>query len=192
MSSELVAILEKESAAEIARILAEARSRAEQIESEAKAAAQAYVDGQRQRLEAERRAALAKAHSGAQVQAAALVLRAKDEAVAEVFLRADQALLRLPQDRARYAGVLRGLIAEAATGLAGRMVVEVSPEDREAAVQIVQDLGLDAEVRPADGIRGGARVGTPDGRLVVENTLASRIARVRSLVASEVAHLLWG
>ena len=192
MSSELTAILQKEAAAEIARVLADAKARAEQVEAEAKAAAQAYVESQRQRLEAERKAAMAKAQSGAQVQAAALVLRAKDEAVAGVFRQAGQALLRLQQDRARYAAVLRGLIKEAAAGLSGRIVLEVHPEDRETAVHLVRELGLDAEVRTADDVRGGARVATPDRRLFVENTLASRIERVRPLLVSEVAQLLWG
>lgn len=191
MSSELVAMLEKESAAEIARVLADAKARAEQVEAEARAAAQAYLEGQRQRLEAERKAAMAKAQSGAQVHAAALVLRAKDEAVADVFMNAEQALLRLQQDRARYATVLRGLIKEAAEEVSGRIMIEVHPEDRETAVQAMRELGLDAEVRTADDVRGGTRVATPDRRFIVENTLASRIERVRPLLASEVAQLLW-
>jgi len=192
MSSELVAILEKESAAEAARVLAEAKPRAEEIEAEGRAAAQAYVESQRQRLETERKAAMAKAQSAAQVRAAALVLRAKDEAIADVFLRATQALLRAQEDRARYAGLLRGLIREAASGLGGRVVVEVHADDRELAAQAIRELGLDAEVRTAGDIHGGVRIATPDRRFTVENTLASRLERVRPLVASEVAQLLWG
>jgi IgA-specific serine endopeptidase len=192
MSSELVAILEKESAAEVARILAEASSRAEQIERDAEAAAREYADSQRQRLEAERRAALAKAQSGAQVQAAALVLRAKDGALAEVFLRAEQELLRIPQDRARYAAVLRGLIREAAANLSGRLIIEVHPDDRDAAAQAVRDLGVDGEVKTAEDVRGGVRVSTPDRRFIVENTLLSRIERARPVLGTDVAALLWG
>jgi vacuolar-type H+-ATPase subunit E/Vma4 len=191
MSSELITILEKESAAEVARILAEAKARTEQIEREAETAAREYADSQRQRLESERRAALAKAQSGAQVQAAALVLRAKDEAMADVFLRAEQGLLRLPQDRRRYAAVLRGLLREAAANLSGRLLVDVHPDDREAAAHAVRDLGLDAEIRTAEDIRGGVRVSTPDRRFSVENTLLSRIERVRAVLATDVAQLLW-
>lgn len=191
MNSELISILERESAAEVARILAEAKSRAEQIEREAETAVREYTDSQRQRLEAERKAALAKAQSGAQVQAAALVLRAKDEAMAEVFLRAEQVLLRVPQDRARSAAVLRGLLREAAANLSGRLVVEVHPDDREAAAHAVRDLGLDAEIRTTEDVRGGVRVSTPDRRFTVENTLYSRIERVRPMLATDVAQLLW-
>ena len=191
MNSELITILERESAAEVARILAEASSRAEQIEREAEAAVREYTDSQRQRLETERKAALAKAQSGAQVQAAALVLRAKDEAMADVFLRAEQVLLRVPQDRARSAAVLRGLLREAAANLSGRLMVEVHPDDREAAAHAVRDLGLDAEIRTTEDVRGGVRVSTPDRRFTVENTLFSRIERVRPMLATDVAQLLW-
>ncbi len=62
---------------------------------------------------------------------------------------------------------------------------------REAAAR-ARELGLDAEIRTVDHVRGGVRVATPDGRFVVENTLGSRIERVRPLLASEVAQLLWG
>ncbi len=192
MSSELVAMLEKESAAEIERVLADAKARAAQVEAEARAAAQADVEAQRRRLEAERNAALAKAQSSAQVQAAALVLRTKDQAMADVFAQAEHELRRLQQDGPRYAATLRGLIREAARGLPGHIVIEVHPEDRQTVAQVVRELGLDAEIRVADDVRGGVRVATPDRRLIVENTLASRIERVRPLVASEVAQLLWG
>jgi V/A-type H+-transporting ATPase subunit E len=192
MSSELVAILEKESAAEVARLRAEAKAQADKVEAEAKSAAQAYLEGQRRRLEAEHKGAIAKAQSAAQVQAAALILRAKDDAMTEVFSRAEQALSRLQRDRLRYTAVLGGLIKEAAAGLSGHVIVEVNPEDREPATRAVRELGLDAEVRTAEDVRGGTRVATPDGRFVVENTLASRIERVRPVLASELAQLLWG
>jgi vacuolar-type H+-ATPase subunit E/Vma4 len=191
MNSELITILERESAAEVARILAEGKSRAEQIEREAETAVREYTDTQRQRLETERKAALAKAQSGAQVQAAALVLRAKDEAMADVFLRAEQVLLRVPEDRARSAAVLRGLLREAAGNLSGRLLVEVHPDDREAAAHAVRDLGLDAEIQTTEDVRGGVRVSTPDRRFTVENTLYSRIERVRPMLATDVAQLLW-
>ena len=192
MSSDLIDILESESAAEIAHVLAEGKRRAEQIEAEGRASAEAYLESQRRRLETERQAALAKAQSGARIQAAALVLQTKDQALADVFARAEQELQRVQQDRARYAAILRGLIREAAGGLSGRIIIEVHAEDRDVAMQAARDLGVDAEIQTADDVRGGVRVSTPDRRLTVENTLASRIERVRPLLASEVAQLLWG
>jgi len=187
-----VAILEKESAAEIERILAEARERAAQITAEARRQAAEHLQAARQRSEGERKAALARAASSAQVRAAALVLQAKDRALAEVFSRAEAELQRIQQDRARYAAALRALMREAAVGLSGRLVVEVHPDDRDLARQIARDLGIDAEVAAAPDVSGGVRVATLDRRFVVENTLSSRIERVKPVLASEVAAVLWG
>ncbi len=192
MTSELVAILEKEAAAEIERVLAEARAKAEQIGVQAQEDARALLAAQRQRMDAERKAAQARAQSAAQVKAAALVLQAKDQAIAGVFTSAEAELARVPQDKARYGTVLRGLIREAAGGLPGRITVEVSPRDLDLARQAVRELKLDAEVKAVDDISGGVRAVSDDGRFSVENTLASRVERVRALLAPEIASLLWG
>lgn len=192
MASELVAILEKEAAAEIERVLADARTQAEQLVAQAAEEAQTYLAAQRQRLDAERKAAQVRAQSAAQVKASALILQAKDQAIAEVFAAAEAELSRVQQDRSRYAAVLRGLIREAAGGLTGRITVEVNPKDLDLARQAVKELKLDAEVRPADDVSGGARLISDDGRFIVENTLVSRVERVKALLTPEIAALLWG
>lgn len=192
MTSELVAILEKEAAAEIERVLAEARAKAEQIGAQAHEEAQSFLDAQRQRMDAERRTAQVRAQSAAQVKAAALILQAKDQAVAEIFTSAEAELARVVQDKARYGAVLRGLIREAAGGLSGRISVEANPRDLDLVRQAVRELKLDAEVKAADDVTGGIRLISDDGRFIVENTLTSRVERVRALLAPEIAALLWG
>ncbi|OLC32588.1 MAG: hypothetical protein AUH31_00240 [Armatimonadetes bacterium 13_1_40CM_64_14] len=191
MASELVTILEKEATAEIERILTEARGQAEQLMAQANQDAQAYLAEQRQRIDAERKATLVKADSAAQVRASALVLQAKDQAIAEVFVAAEAELSRLQQDKTRYGAILRGLIREASGALSGRMTVEANPQDLALVNQAVKELRLDAEVKPGE-VSGGVRLISGDGRFVVENTLASRVARVRSLIAPEIAAQLWG
>lgn len=192
MSSELVTILEKEASAEIERILAEARAQADQLTEEARAESQALLEAHRQRLEAERKAARQKAESTAQLRAAALVLQAKDQVLAEVFARAETELSGVQQNRGEYTVLLGGLIREAATGLSGRVTVEVNQKDLQIARQALRDLKLDAEVKPADEISGGVRLSIDDGRFMVENTLASRLERAKPLLVTDVAALLWG
>jgi len=192
MDSELVALLQKEANAERERLLKDARTQAEQIVAEAQKEAEAQLAARRQELVAERESARMRAESAAQVHAAALVLQAKDQAVTDVFAKAEAELARVAQDRSRYASLLRGLIREAAAELEGRLVVEVHPSDLDLARAALRELKLDAEVKPAEDVRGGARLSTENGRFVVENTLASRIERVKSVVAPEVAALLWG
>jgi len=192
MSSELVAILEKEAASEIDRILGEARSQAERLVAEAKQEAQEYLTTQRQQLEAERKAAEVRALSAAQVRASALVLQARDEAIHEVFRIAEEELARLQQDKVRVGPIVRGLIKEASGALSGRITVEANPKDLDLVKQAVRDLKLDAEVKAADDVSGGVRLGSGDGRFIVENTLTSRVERVKTFLAPEIAALLWG
>jgi len=192
VASELIAILEKESAVEIERIVAGARAQAEQLMAQARDEAQAHLELQRQRLDAERKAAQVRALGAAQVRASALVLQAKDEALHEVFSAAADELARLQQDRARYGPILRGLIREASGALSGRISVEANPKDLELVKQSVRDLKLDAEVKAAEDVSGGVRLISDDSRFIVENTLASRLERVKTLLAPEIAALLWG
>jgi len=192
MSSELITILEKEAVGEIDRILGEARVQAERMVAEATRQAQEYLAAQRQQLEAEGQAAKVRALSAAQVRASALVLQAKDEALHEVLSVAEEELARVQQDKARYGPILRGLIREASGALSGRMTVEANPKDLDLAKQAVRDLKLDAEVKAADDVSGGVRLIADDSRFIVENTLASRVERVKTLLAPEIATLLWG
>jgi len=192
MSSELVTILEKEANAEIERILTEARGQAERLIAQANQETQVYLAEQRHRIDAERKAALVKADSAAQVRASALVLKAKDQAISEVFARAGADLSRLQQEKTRYGTILRGLIREASGALSGRVTVQANPTDLDLVKQAVKDLKLDAEVKTGDDISGGVRLISSDGRFVVENTLASRVERVRSLIVPEIAAQLWG
>jgi len=192
MSSELITILEKEAVGEIDRILGEARVQAERMVAEATRQAQEYLAAQRQQLEAEGQAAKVRALSAAQVRASALVLQAKDEALHEVLSVAEEELARVQQDKARYGPILRGLIREASGALSGRMTVEANLKDLDLAKQAVRDLKLDAEVKAADDVSGGVRLIADDSRFIVENTLASRVERVKTLLAPEIATLLWG
>lgn len=192
MTSELTAILEKEANAECERLLAEARAQAEQLVAEAQKEARAFLEAQRQRLDAERKAARTRAEGAASVRASALVLQAKDQAIAEVFTRAEAGLAKVLQNRAQYASVLRGLTKEAAAALEGKVVVEVHPNDLDLARTAVRELKLDAEVKAAQDVSGGVRLSSGDGRFIVENTLLSRVDRVRSVLPSEIAALLWG
>ncbi|TMI71166.1 MAG: V-type ATP synthase subunit E [Bacillati bacterium ANGP1] len=173
-------------------MLGEARAQAERLVAEAKQEAQEYLTAQRQQLEAERKAAEVRALSAAQVRASALVLQAKDEALHEVLSVAEEELARVQQDKVRYGPILRGLIREASGALSGRMTVETNPKDLDLVKQAVRDLKLDAEVKAANDISGGVRLISDDGRFIVENTLTSRVERVKTLLAPEIAALLWG
>ncbi|MBI4279737.1 MAG: hypothetical protein HY660_14905 [Armatimonadetes bacterium] len=191
MSSELIDLLEREANAERDRLLAEARQQAEEMVKTAAAEAERVRAAAKQRLEGELRTARIKAQSTAQLQAASLVLRTKDDVLSTVFSRAEEKLRRTIEDRDRYARMLRVLIKEGAAGLSGGLTVEVAERDLPLAQAAARDLGIDAEVRGSPGINVGTRVTSGDGRFVVDNTLASRLARAKPALMAEVARVLW-
>jgi vacuolar-type H+-ATPase subunit E/Vma4 len=121
------------------------------------------------------------------------VLAAKDQAIRQVFEEAEAELRRAAANPQRRGAVLRSLLREAAQDLTGggRVTVEAPRADAAAVRDAARDLGLDAEVREAAGVADGVRVVSSDGRVVVENTLGSRLARARREMVSRVAETLW-
>lgn len=190
--SELIALLEREAAAEREQLLAEARAQAEAILAEARRAADEVLAATRERLEAEARAALVKAQSTATLRASSLILQAKEDEIARVFTQAEAVLAALAADARRYPGVLRRLIEEGLRDLGGAGVVSVAPADQAIAEALIRERGWEATVRADSSINGGASLSSTDGRLLVTNTLGSRLGRARPALAAGVARTLWG
>src|SRR3989337_4559954 len=202
MGSELLALREREAAAERDRVLAEARAQAEEIRRAAEGQARQVVESQRQRREAALRTSRARAQGTADLAAQALLLEEKDRTITEVFRRAKEALDQVLHDRARYAPVLGRLIEEGLQGVNGPVIIEAHPDDVALVKENMEGSGIrrtlaqqDAtwqpEGRSAADVRGGVRLASPDGRYVVLNTLASRLERARPTLASEAARTLW-
>jgi V/A-type H+-transporting ATPase subunit E len=193
MTSELLQLLEQEARVERDKTLAEARARAEQILAAAQKEAEALQAEHRRRIEGLRAQARTQATSAASLKAAALLLQAKDEAIQSVFARATDELGRVAKDPARRRGLFRLLIEEAAQGLpTKRGILEVSPGDAGTATDVSKELGLTVEVKETPQVSGGVRLTSEDRRIIVENTVASRLSRARTALVSRVAEILWG
>ena len=193
MGTQLIQLLEQEARAEKDQALQEAQVKAEEILAAAAREADESEAAARRRVETEQAQARARATSTASLRAAALVLAAKDEAIRKVFEQAEAGLRVAAANPQRRAAVLKSLLREAAQGLAGgRVTVETSRGDVQAVRDAARELGLDAETRDAADVADGVRVAAADGRVVVENTLGSRLARARREMVSRVAETLWG
>ena len=191
MGTQLMQLLEQEARVEKDKALEEAQAKTEEILAAASRETDEIETEARRRVVAEQVQARARATSTASLRAAALVLAAKDEAIRKVFEQAEAELRATAANPQRRAVVLRGLLREAAQGLTGRVTVEAAGGDVQAVREACRELGLDAEVREAPGVTAGVRVGSPDGRVVVENTLSSRLGRARREMVSRVAETLW-
>lgn len=191
MNSELITLLEREAAAERAQILDDARAQADGLRAEAKREADESLAATRSRLEAEAKAALVKAQSTAQLRASSLVLQAKEEELARVFAAAEEELAKFVRDPERYPASLRAFIEEGLQEFSGGQVVTVNPADEALAQELVRSRGEGVTIKTDPTVQGGTRISSPDGRLVVTNTVGSRFQRARPTLAAEVANILW-
>ena len=192
MSSELIQLLEREAHVERDRALEEAHRQAEEIRAAGQREAEEILASTHQRLEEERRQAATRAGSAASLRAAALLLEAKDRAIQQVFEQAAAEIARAGDDPARRRALLHHLLEEAAKGIDTRgATLEVPPGDAEAAADAARALNLAVEIRENPEIRGGLRLTTADHRIVVENTVGSRLNRTRSTLVSRIAAILW-
>lgn len=179
----LVDFVERSGSVRASEIVAEARREAARIEREG-----------RQRRESERRDALARrerewkeesarAVAGATERARALVLEARASLLDRVFAAARTdlpALLATPAYR-------DGLAARAERCLSylpgARGTVEAAP----ALLPLLRgSLGPEASLEEAPDLATGLRARSPDGRVLVDDTLVSWLERLRPRLAAEL------
>jgi vacuolar-type H+-ATPase subunit E/Vma4 len=110
---------------------------------------------------------------------------AREDAFRE-FLAAVRERLAALRGGAEYTSVLRALIRESTTALAGATVLRVDPRDERLASELVE--GLDAELKVAGVLEtaGGVELASADGR-TVRNTVEERLAN-----AEPALRLLFG
>lgn len=187
--ADLAALLEREASAEIEALLGGARERASEIVAEAEREAASLIANRERQAEAQRQAALVRARSSAQLEAASMRLNAQQDAIQTAFRQAESQIEALRGDASRYPAVLAALLKEATEGLRGAPdTVVVHPSDEAAARQAMQEAGVSAELRTDPDTVGGVRV--VSGRISVENTLPVRLDALRDELASEVAAAL--
>jgi len=187
--ADLAALLDKEASAEIEAILAEARERASAITSEAERDAAALVATRERSAQSAREAALVRARSAAQLEAASMRLNAQQAAIQSVFDGVNREIDALRSDATRYASVLEALLREAVAGLTGAPdAVIVHPDEEAIARQAMAAVGIEAALKTDASIRAGVQIVT--GPMRVENSLPARLDALRDELASDVAAVL--
>ena len=190
--AKLAALLDKEASAEIDAILSEARSRASEITAAAEEEAKNTLAQREKVLAQQHEAALVRARSAAQLEAASMRLRAQHEAVESVFAQVRRDIAALVKDKKRYRPVLAELIKAAADGVgsSGNLIVTVHPDEADVAEAALTDLGYTAKVEADPGIEAGARLRAKGANVTLENTLYGRLEALTGELASEVSRVL--
>jgi vacuolar-type H+-ATPase subunit E/Vma4 len=182
--------LEEQADKEIEEILQDARDQAEAIEEDARDEAETI----RSRLVAETertaRSEGARTANAARLDSKKQVAAIKQEAVAKTF---DSALSELESERSsgEYPKVFRALAEEAVESLDGTLEILVDPADVELAQRTFSEMGRDATVKGDISTSGGLVVLTQGGRVMRRNTFEERLDKVRQLIQSDVAEILF-
>lgn len=183
--------------AEIGKINRAADEEAAQLIAEAESAARAIRARHRARVEP----LLATEAAGLQNKARLGMLRAianaREELITDAFAQAKDSLeqIRASKD---YAAIFRALAQEAvlalgsdsSTSLGQGVIVHVDPRDTAIVHDVFAELGVNVEIETQAIPLGGLQVTTRDGRIVIVNTLASRLEHVRKILRGPVARIL--
>lgn len=189
-------------------ILNEAQSEAQglQTEAQSKAAAvrqTAQAEAERQRNEiseqAQREAARLRgqAIATAQLKARSIELQQREALLRTVFEAAEKALQSVPQ-RKDYGSIVMDLLREGIAQL-NSSTIEIRADKATAqhlTASALQSVGKELNVQLSMGQpleRGlGLLLQTPDGHLQFDNTLETRLARLRSNLRAAVFEMLTG
>jgi vacuolar-type H+-ATPase subunit E/Vma4 len=200
-------------------IMAEAKAETSQILQDAEAKARSVREQARSQAEAKREQILERAHQEvgdgcshtiamAQLEAQTLKLKRREQLLERTFAQARQRLAALPQSP-DYAQVARCLVKEAAACLlpppGGRLgggpdqelVLLADQETRtvlsdEVLADLENELGLRLLVGEPLTRGVGVVLRTVDGHRQFDNTLGTRLSRMRDALRAPIYHILMG
>lgn len=192
MSSDaILQAIAEEAEREVEAVLADARQRAAALVADATRAAHDRVMTAIAAAEPELRAEAARAVNAARVELLHRRAQVSAERLDAVFADAGRRLAALADGaspRWRAAVGRLALEAVAATGPGSELVVRA--QDAAAVRAALADGGADARVRGARDAPAGVAARSADGRVEVNATLRTRLARARPLLAERVVAIL--
>jgi V/A-type H+-transporting ATPase subunit E len=186
-----------EATEEVSTILAEAQARAESISQQAQTQAGAEGEAILQRARGEAKALREHTIATAQLEAQTLRLKRREQLLERAFADARQQLSAVPQSP-DYAQIASRLLREAVERLGvDEVVVRADEETRRVfGDRALADIGGELGVRLRAGEplarSTGVVLETPDGHLRYDNTLETRLARMRDVLRTPVYHILMG
>jgi V/A-type H+-transporting ATPase subunit E len=186
--SKLEDILQKEVAAEIGAITAEAEAKARAVLEAALAGAEAMKANKQRLLEAERAAALRRAESAAELLLSQARITARGQVMDRVKDEARQALQRLTS-QPEFGAILQKLADEALQSIGRAESVLVNPAHAYLLSAWAQSKGL--ELQTDETICDGVRLVAQGGRAIVQNTLTDRLERSWDALSSKAARAIW-
>jgi len=165
--------------AEAQEIIEKAHKEARELKGQRMTAAKSEVSSERLRI-----------LGGASLKAADLILRTKEMSLAKAFEEAKAELVKRFEGK-EGAKNLAALAEEALSDLEEPFILEVHPKDTSTAQGYVRERKLRAEVKGNPALQHGVRFLSGDGKLVILNTLSSRLERAGTSLRVEIGKLLF-
>lgn len=173
-----IAKITRASDEEAAALIAEAESEAEKIRARHRARVEPMLVTEAASLQ-----------NTAKIGALRAIANAREELLVESFAQASECLAQMRTSQT-YAAIFRALARQAVEGLGGNLIAHVDPRDITLARSVFAELGASVQIEEQDIPLGGLEVMTPDARIVIVNTLASRLDRARGQLRGPVAAIL--
>lgn len=182
---------------ETRQILEDARRQAEQLKLEAQLALDAECAAIVQQAQEEVAALQGHAGAAAQLEAQTLKLQRREQLLSSVFSTARQRIAEVPQ-WPDYGDIVRRLIQEAVAQLnAPELQVRADAATQAVLTETVLaelSAALHVHLSPGEPLTqsAGVLLETPNGRRRYDNTLETRLTRVKESLRTDVYNLLRG
>ena len=193
----LTSAIQEEATEEANRILADARTEARSLREQARAQAEAEREAILQRARREAEAFHEHTVAAAQLEAQKLKLRRREQLLERAFAEARRQLVSAPQ-WPEYGKIARDLLREAVERLdAEELVLRADEETRrvlseQGLANLEKELGVHLRVGEPITQSSGIVVETVDGHRRYDNTLETRLARMRGHLRTPIYRLLMG
>jgi V/A-type H+-transporting ATPase subunit E len=187
----------------ISALKANAQERIKEIQDRAQTEAQKIRKDAEERAQSTRSAYLEEAGRGVRLERNKLIsktgaekrmalARVKDDLFQQVFTRAAQQMA-LVRNNPAYRTSFRNALREAMEELAGEEIrLHIDPRDEKLCGEILKEMQRNCEVVSDLTTLGGLNATTADERLMVFNTIESRLQRAKELMKSEIMSALYG
>ena len=190
--TDLLIAMEESTDERINGIMKQAHQDAEEIKRTAEEKAgpikKSYLDSAEKSFESERNKLIYNAKSEIKMD----VIKAKDAMIQSAFVEAKKSLDDL-RDRESYKGRFTSMIQEAMRELGGEKArLHVDKRDENLCKQILNELNENSEIVVDLTSAGGLNVSTRDEKVVVFNTIESRLDRAKEFLARQVFATLYG
>ncbi|MGZ4928924.1 MAG: V-type ATP synthase subunit E [Halobacteriota archaeon] len=190
--TDLLIAMEGSTDERINEITKQAHRDAEEIKRTAEEKAQtikkSYLDSAEKSFESERNKLIYNAKSETKMD----VIKAKDEMIQSAFAEAKKSLDGF-RDQESYKGRFKSMIQEAMRELEGEKVrLHIDGRDENLCEQILAELNVNSEIVVDLTSAGGLNVSTRDEKVVVFNTIESRLDRAKEFLERQIFSTLYG